>query len=98
MERTKAKVIFRVDKQNIVFALFPELPGTRDPDTCTVYEHVGQHSSGDYALLMAHSRPATLMEYRSLARELYHVGYDLEIKTRDARAAMRKARVKALNK
>jgi len=92
------KVIFRIDSDNIVFALFPEIPGTNDPRTCSCYEHIGQHHSAHYDLCIRTSRPATRAQYAPLASELRSIGYNLVVKKRDARAAMYKARYAELNR
>jgi len=92
------KVIFRIDHDNIVFALFPEIPGTNDPLTCSCYEHIGQHHSAHYDLCIRTSRPATRAQYAPLASELRSIGYNLVVKKRDARAAMYKARYAELNR
>jgi len=64
-------VLFRLGREpDDVFAVFPTLPGTNDPNSLTVYQHVGQHSSGDRHDVMSSSRPASPMEYSDLLREL----------------------------
>ena len=78
-------VIFRKDKGG-VFALFPELPGTNEPRTCTSYQHVGQHGSADYVACLARSRAATIEEYAPLKQELENIGYELNVKRRASRA------------
>ena len=71
-------VLFRKYKthpRNIV-AVFPDLPGTNDPSTVTVYEHNGQHSHASYVTMIAITTPATPEEYAPLADELIRQGYD----------------------
>ena len=75
-------VIFRIDREGIVFALFPELPADYGGIYCTCYQHVGQHCSADYYGCIANSRPATSAEYADLLIELRQRGYDLEIRQR----------------
>lgn len=58
-----------------VLALFPEIPGTNDPATCTCYASMGQHSSADFYGVMNSTRPARPEEYAALAIELGRVGY-----------------------
>ena len=78
---TKTPVIFRKDPDGTVFAIFPA-----DLADCsrnvTVYQHVGQHSGGDYAGMMRDSKPARPGEYANLARELSSLspsGYNLKV-------------------
>ncbi len=78
-------VVFRIDKEKIVFALFPALPGTNDPTTCTCYEHVGQHSSADPWLCILASKPATPEQSRPLYNELIGRGYQLRVISRIGR-------------
>lgn len=77
-------VVFRVDRRDNrdVYALFPTLPGSNDPNTCTVYQHIGQHSGGNYHGCIASSRPARPDEYKELAKELRTLGYNLVIMAR----------------
>jgi hypothetical protein len=74
----KTQVLFRVDKQNNVFALFPyeiaDLKGN-----VTTYERVGQHGAGDYKHCIKTSRIATKREMLPLLQELQNIGYNLEI-------------------
>lgn len=54
-------------------AMFPGLPGTRDPHTCSSYAHVGQHGS---AQASGHGWPlATPEQYAPLLRELEGAPY-----------------------
>ncbi len=41
-------VIFRRDKEGIIFALMPELPADNQGWYCTCYQHIGQHCAADY--------------------------------------------------
>jgi hypothetical protein len=75
-------VIFRMDREGIVFALFPELPSDNHGLYCTCFQHVGQHCAADYQGCIAESRPATPAEYAALEAELRQRGYDLEIRQR----------------
>jgi hypothetical protein len=74
--------IFRMDRQGIVFALFPELPADNDGCYCTCYEHVGQHGVADYRRCIASSRSANPDEYADLLTELERRGYYLEVRQR----------------
>jgi hypothetical protein len=58
-----------------VIALFPYVPGTRNPATCMSFEHVGQHGSADLAWVMTDTRPASPAEYAALKRELESAPY-----------------------
>jgi hypothetical protein len=77
----KTRVVFRVDSEGIVFALFPD--DIADPwGNVTCYQHVGQHCAADYAMCIETSRPARPDEFKSLWSELEQRGYDLTIITR----------------
>jgi hypothetical protein len=74
------KVLFRKCEYGSIDAVFPELPGTRDPYTMTYYSHIGQHSSGYWSYWQKRSTPAQPAEYADLLAELKSIGYDdLEI-------------------
>jgi hypothetical protein len=68
-------VMFRVSKDadKEVAAVFPTLPGTRDPLTVTVYAHMGQHGTATWDYVRDRTRPATEAEYASLLRELQRI-------------------------
>jgi hypothetical protein len=69
-------VIFRKFKDNnSIVALFPTLPGTRDPYTCDSYMHIGQHGTASPDIIYTTSL-ATLEEYGDLLSELKSIGYD----------------------
>ena len=61
MKMETTAVIFRVDREGIIYALFPELPSDNYGYFCTCYQHIGQHCSADYHGCIANSRPATLL-------------------------------------
>ncbi len=75
-------VIFRMDREGNVFALFPELPADNHGFYCTCFQHIGQHCAADYHGCIAESRLATPDEYADLEAELRQRGYDLEIRQR----------------
>jgi hypothetical protein len=75
-------VIFRVCREGIVFALFPELPADNYGFYCTAYQHIGQHCAADYQGCIANSRPATADEYADLFNELERRGYNLIVHQR----------------
>jgi hypothetical protein len=89
MDNYKTKVIFRKWHKSAdqtlgdnVVAIFPELPGTNDPYTCMMYEHIGQHGSGDPQHVINSTRPAMPNEYADLKAELERLspdGYNLSI-------------------
>lgn len=93
----KVPVIFRMF-DGYVIALFPTLPGTNDPWTCSSYMHVGQHGSADLQHVIRSSYPAKPDEYAALERELRSAPfeYDLTIKSRVSPAmnAARKAELR----
>lgn len=71
--RSALPVIFRAERsgdfKGDVTAVFPTLPGTSDPWTCTAYAHVGQHSICNREWY-ATTRAATPDEYADLLAEL----------------------------
>jgi hypothetical protein len=75
-------VVFRMDKEGIVFALFPELPADNYGTYCTCYQHIGQHCSADYHGCIQFSRPANPDEYAGLLIELERRGYHVEVRQR----------------
>jgi hypothetical protein len=72
-------VIFRTDREGIVFALMPELPADTHGTYCTAYQHVGQHCAADYYGCIAQSRPANSDEYSDLLIELEQRGYHVQV-------------------
>lgn len=90
----KTKVIFRYWK-GATIALFPELPGTNDSDTCLSYMKESRHNSCTLTEVMKESRFALLSEYESLKTELEHK-YDL-IPIRLNRQHHKEARIKKIN-
>jgi len=69
-------VIFRKLKdRGEIIALFPTVPGTRDPWTCESYMHVGQHGRASVELFYD-SLPVRGTEYLPLLAELEQLGYD----------------------
>ena len=78
----KTLTIFRVDKDNTVFALFPELSADTIGLYCMAYQHIGQHSAADYKGCISNSRLAAPHEYAELRRELIQIGYNLKIRRR----------------
>ena len=50
-------VIFRIDREGIVFALFPELPSDYQGFFCTAYQHIGQHCAADFQLCICEQPP-----------------------------------------
>lgn len=82
MKKEMVPIMFRVSRNDSrdVFALFPTLPGTNEPPTCTCYQHVGQHSSAHvYGCIMS-SRPAKAEEYADLLRELTRIYHDCKLR------------------
>jgi hypothetical protein len=59
-----------------VIALFPQVPGTNDPYTCSAYVHMGQHTNADPVLVIRQTKRARLCEQdvKDLKRELEHYG------------------------
>lgn len=91
------KVIFRkFPEDGSIIALFPELPGTSDPNSCMSYMHVGQHSPAQPRRL---GIPATPQEYGPLKAELESLGYVLEVvkRFRNSHRLSRKALIANVN-
>ena len=61
-----------------IIALFPELPSDINGFFCDAYEHVGQHGGADFYGVIQATKPATLNETKSLAKELRQIGYRLK--------------------
>jgi hypothetical protein len=59
-----------IDKGTEVTAIFPSLPGTRDPLTMLSYAHIGQHDAAHRDWVRYNTRPATRTEYLPLLKEL----------------------------
>lgn len=75
----KTAVIFRrypKSQGGEVIALFPQVPGTNDPYTCSAYVHMGQHTNADPVLVIRQTKRARLCEQdvKDLKRELEHYG------------------------
>ena len=93
METTETTiVIFRMDKEGNVFALFPELPADNFGTYCTCFQHIGQHCAADYYGCIAESRPATPAEYAELETELRQRGYVVEVRQRATYAMHQRCR------
>ena len=75
-------VVFRVENQGdfkgTVFAMLPHEVDDRNGNV-TSYQHLGQHSSADYAGCIDTSRPATEEEYAPLKAEMEDIGYSLNV-------------------
>lgn len=89
----KVKVIFRILEEEVI-ALFPEIPGDENPNTCLSYMHLGQHGSATLDLTYE-CRLAKPEEYAPLKEELESLEYDLDIRKRITRA-MDESRLKEL--
>lgn len=95
-------VVFRVwkGKNGGVIALFPYETGTvGKPETCSSFEHIGQHGAAYLADVISATRPATPEEYKPLKKELESKPYRYTLirvdrTPRDA-AAVRTAKLKA---
>jgi len=79
MKQRPTKVVFRKFKRGgDIIALFTQELGTNDPNTCLVYQHVGQHGTMDLrhrGMLVT----ATSSEYAGLKAELEGLGYNLMV-------------------
>ena len=88
----KTPVIFRVDREGEVFALFPTLAADDCGRHVTSYQHIGQHCAADYQLCIAKSKPATPAQYADLLAELTGRGYCLREVRRQSAAMCRQCR------
>lgn len=79
MKKLPTKVVFRKFKRGgDIIALFTQVPGTNDSNTCGCYQHVGQHGHMDLrhrGMLVT----ATPSEYAGLKAELEGLGYSLMV-------------------
>lgn len=93
-DKEKTKVIFRLFKGEVV-AIFPELPGALDENTCAMYAHCGQHGTCFSAeLLIKNSKPATASAYKDLKGELeFFYGYNLKVMHRYVQAHARRRKL-----
>ena len=69
------KVIYRKYPDGEVIAIFPEIPGTIEPHTCTSYMHLGQHAACDPTHVVSTTKPAREEDIADLRRELVRVGH-----------------------
>ena len=90
-------VVFRMDREGVVFALFPDLPADNHGFYCTCYQHVGQHCAADYYGCIANSRPTTPTDYADLLAELTQRGYEMTIRQRAYESAMHDRRRQLVN-
>jgi hypothetical protein len=78
-------IIFRVDTtkefKGTVFAIFPHDVCTHS-GLVTTYQHVGQHSGGDYQRCIETSRLAKPSEYKELKKEMESLGYNIVVRKR----------------
>ena len=74
-KKTSIPVMFRKWRDGDIIAILPTLTGTSSPYTCMMYEHVGQHGSGDPQGVIGKTKKATPKEYTPLLRELRRIGY-----------------------
>ncbi len=75
-------IVFRVDTskdfKGTIFALFPHDVFDHRGNV-TTYQHVGQHSGGDYKACIGFSKLATAEESADLKRELEGYGYNINV-------------------
>jgi hypothetical protein len=66
------------DFKGTIFALFPHECSDAKGNV-TSYQHVGQHSSANYAQCICSSKPATIGESRELKKEMANRGYNINV-------------------
>jgi hypothetical protein len=92
------KVILRkwlTQFDNLIIALFPEIPADVYGMHCTSYEHIGQHGAADYQHVIQNTNPALPREYADLLAELREIGYDDLEPVKHETPRMREKRMKA---
>lgn len=76
------EVMFRVDTTNdfkgTIIAILPHELNNHKGHV-VVYQHVGQHSGGDYYWMLKTSKPANESEYADLKQELESIGYNIKV-------------------
>lgn len=90
---TITPIIFRKwrGKDGTIFALFPAECASCNGDTCSSFEHVGQHAAADYGFCIAQSTPATPDEYAALKRELESEPYNYRLQVCQRRTPQHRA-------
>ena len=84
---TTTRVVLRRWKiePHTVIALLVDDPGTNDPHTCMMYEHVGQHGAGCPSSVVGNSMPIhkldcpSASDARALMSEMRGLGYTLRV-------------------
>jgi len=75
------EMMFRVDTskdwKGTIFAIIPYF--VEGDGMVTTYQHVGQHSTGDYNHMINTSRPANEFELADLKAELTNRGYIIKV-------------------
>lgn len=86
-DKEKTKTIFRIWPDGDVIALFPQIAGNMDIDTCQSYEHIGQHGAASIKSIIKMTKSAipnkqNWKEYKELLTELRGIGYNVQIARR----------------
>lgn len=85
----KTDVMFRFDTtkgfKGTIFAILPHECNNYKGNV-TTYQHIGQHSGGDYQVCLQQSRPATTIEAMDLKAEMESLGYNINVVHRQNRA------------
>ncbi len=73
------RVLFRrwSGEPRTIIAILPDVPSSLG--MAMMYEHIGQHGEGDYALVLPRTIPALPEEYGGLKKELEQIGYKLRV-------------------
>lgn len=73
-------VIFRIEKDGGIVAVFPYVLWNRYEHTIACYTHYGQHGACTWIWARYDTSPASPDEYKDLLNELYRIGYtDLRV-------------------
>lgn len=90
------RVIYKLEDNGDILAVFPSQVGTRSPNTCQVFTASGEHSHAQVDYVKA-LRPVTLTDARALHNALIARGYlDLVVVHEFTRADL-VARIKQLS-
>lgn len=73
-------VVFRIDREGDLFALFPELD--EGNGRCACYVSVGGHTAAPYGASVNASRPARPEEYAAMKTELERAPYNYKLTVR----------------
>ena len=77
--RDQIRVIYVIDCDDDVTAIFMDIPGNTDPLTMQCYAHIGQHSYCSMQWYSNDTKDATPKQFKSLHQELLKIYDDSEL-------------------